>query len=740
MEDNAKYSDIVAHAKELYEKTTSYWSELYEAARNDMDFMSGEPGAQWDKSDYNDRITSGRPAITLDYLSQAIHQVVNDIRQSTPQIRIIPNSLDADQETAAIINGLIRNIEYASSADDVYDYAVECAVRSSFGFVRVDHEYEDENNNIQRIVLRRVINPLTCFIDKDSINPDGSDAKYAFVEETISKHQFEKKYSDFVPTDFAAQTGNNKSETVRLCEYFCKKEIKKIQFMVPETGQIIETDYDETLPLIEGAQIVKQTVIERYLLSGNDVLEKTIFPGNHIPIIPVIGEEFYVNGERKYLSLIRRSKDAQRMINYWNTLQTEILQKQPTAPIMAAEGQLDQYRTLWANPSKAIYLPYSTTDSSGNQVPPPQRLEPPQISQGALTASLAAVDSLKATLGMYSASFGQSGNEISGVAINQRRSEGDTSTFHFADNLNKSLAQVGRVMLGMIPIIYDTPRLITIINDEDESELVGVNGEIAPEQKALFNITRGKYNVKIVTGQAYSTRREEAAELFQNIITTQPQLMQIMGDLYFKYLDIEGADVMAKRMRKTIDPNLLIDEDDIDPALQALQAQNQQLLAQLQEMQMALAEKQSEQQIKVAEIQQKAQVEQLKAQVDVNKISTDKEIADAEILLKQTELELKKYELAIKEQEIAAQNQVAIITAQNAPRDPATLQAEMLMKQMEIEQEMLENQREEGLQQSILAAQAGLAEQMQRLDETLRNLTKPREIVRDKSGLIKEIR
>jgi hypothetical protein len=65
----------------------------------------------------------------------------------------------------------------------------------------------------------------------------------------------------------------------------------------------------------------------------------------------------------------------------------------------------------------------------------------------------------------------------------------------------------------------------------------------------------------------------------QQILQGNPQLWGVAGDLFIKNMDWPGAQEMADRFRKTMDPKLFTDED--DPALQAaqqqLQAQQQQI-------------------------------------------------------------------------------------------------------------------------------------------------------------------
>jgi hypothetical protein len=580
--------DPVKLAQDRFQVDKEYWSDIYEKAKEDQFFLSDDQFAQWSEEDYQSRVRTGRPAITIDQLGQFVHQVVNDIRINTPTINVLPSGGDASVEVAEVYKGLIKNIEYASNADDAYDTAATNSVKSSFGFIRVDHEYEDEESFNQVLRIKRVVNPLCHYIDRESIEPDGSDAKHGTIIEKITVKEFKSRYPDKDPVSFdkdqETKANPKDDDYIYIAEHFVKEEQSK-SIAVDDNGNVF--DYQDGLPY-KNMREVKKTVIKRFVLSGKEILAETTFPGKYIPLVPVYGEEAWIDGKRCLFSLIRRSKEAQRMYNYWRSLETELLQKAPQAPVLAAEGQVEDYVDDWTNPSKSMVLRYKTTDAQGNPIPPPQRLEPPTIPTGIVNAARQAVDDIKATMGLYNASIGARSNETSGIAIQRRQAEGDVATYHFGDNLIKSISQVGRILVCAIPEIYDTPRVLRILGLEDEPKMVGVNGAVAEGQPQTIDLKQGKYEVKVVTGASFTTQRQEAAQFFSDIVTKQPQLMNVMGDLLFKNMDFSGAQVMAERMKKFVDPRFLGEEEAAemqqDPEKMQLQAAIQEGTQYIQEL------------------------------------------------------------------------------------------------------------------------------------------------------------
>ena len=606
-------SEIITEAQNSAEKAREIWDRVYSAGKDDLYFLSDDPAAQWDARDYERRKKKNRPVLTIDQLTQFVNQVSNDIRMNTPTINVIPHSGGADIETAEIYQGLIRDIEQNSNADSSYDNAVNCAIKSSIGFIRVDHRVKNKQTGEQELYIQRVMNQFSIYIDPESVEPDGSDAMFAFVLEEISKKEFARRFPSFNPISF--EDDSDKDDYLIICEYFKIEET--------EDGRIVR----------------------RYLLSGEDVLEETTFPGEYIPVVPVYGEEAWIDGERHIFSLIRKSKDSQRRYNYLASMEAELLMKAPKATIIAVGGTTENYAADYKNPDDAIVLRYDQTDAKGNLAPPPQMNPGPQIPTGIVNAMQTAAQDIKSTMGLYNAFIGQRGNETSGVAIQQRKMEGDRAVYHYGDNLVRSITHVGRILVCAIPQIYVEPRIERIVGMEEENELVGLNGALAPEQEQSYFLANGKYSVRVTTGASFATMREEAANFFQQVIQSQPQLIEVAGDLLFKYMDFPGAQALSERMKRMIPPQLL--EDQQDPAVAAISQENEQLKAALAAMQQELQSKQAETQVKAQDTAVKAQIEASKLQLEQQKINMDYEIKQAELALKARELDLKESEALV---------------------------------------------------------------------------------------------
>ena len=643
-------SEFVEEALKKANKCHEVWQPIYDKARDDLFFQSDDEYAQWNKRDADARRKSGRPVLTIDQTAQFVNQVSNDERMNTPSIEIVPTGNNSDAETAEILQGIIKGIEYKSGADAVYDNAGSFAIKCGIGYIRVDHDYSDDDSFEQELYLERIVNPFSILFDHESVASDGSDAKYCFILEKMDMEEYKKKYPDASTASFSVTdhyTGDNINDEIILAEYFYIEE-KEVTLVRDINGVRTLEDDEELLEPLQTRKTTKR-IVRRCKMNGEEKLEESTAPGKYIPIVPVYGEEAWIDGKRHLISLIRRAKDAQRMFNFWASMETEMLMRSPKAAFLAAAGTTENYADDYLNPDNPGVLRYEQTDAAGKPAAPPQFIPPVQIPAGIVNARMQTTQDIRATMGLYDSFLGQQDNAISGIAIDNRQREGNRAIFHFADNLLRSITQVGRVLLSAIPEIYDTPRVVPIIGKEETNDMVGLNGALVEGQDRHYYLSEGKYDVKVVTGASFSTMRQEASEVYQNIVASQPQLMAVMGDLLFKYMDFPGAQSISERIKRTMDPNIF--DDTQDPQVVAMQAQNQELQQGIQVLEGQIAQLAQQLQDKQAEIQIKAQAEQYDAVNDARKYELEIEKIRIDAANKQAELDIKRGELQLKQAE-----------------------------------------------------------------------------------------
>ncbi|QGZ42707.1 phage P22-like portal protein [Pseudoduganella flava] len=634
----SKDEELLIEARKALARARDRESENRENWLADVRFA--RLGEQWPEQIKQQRDREGRPCLTLNRLPAFIRQVTNDARQNTPSIKFHPVGDGADQETAKLLDGLVRNIEYTSDADVAYDNALENAVTGGFGYFRISTEYASDDAFDQDIRIEPIRNPLTVYGDPMSMAADSSDWNVAIVTEMWSRDEFKRKWPKADMVDFMADSRDGQDwfteDEIRVAEYWKREEVPATLVKLSNGNVMLEKDYEENRDFfdvngvtVEATRPTRTMKVTQYILSGCDVLETNDWPGKYIPIVPVYGDEVIIDGERHLLSLVRFAKDPQMMFNFWRTASTELVALAPKAPFIGAVGQFTTDAQKWAtaNTQTHQYIEYDAVEVNGTPVPPPQRQPFAGPPAGALQEALNASDDMKSIMGLFDASLGAKSNETSGRAILARQREGDVSTFNYIDNLSRGIRHAGRILCDLIPKVYSGPRMLRVIHEDGSNSHVAVNGmqppqpdpqEEADTQAVLrsFDLTAGKYDVTCETGPSFTTRREEAAAQMVEFIRANPASAPIIGDLLAKNLDWPGADEIAERLKKMLPPQL----QGQDPQALAAQQQMQQMAAQIQQLGQQLQAAEQDRTLDAAKVEN----DRIKVQIEAYKAETDR--------------------------------------------------------------------------------------------------------------------
>jgi len=578
-----------------------------ENALKDLQMLSGD---QWDAADRTLRESMGRPCLQINRLIQPVKQVSNDIRQSVPAVKCGPVDGEGDDATAAVFAGIVRQIQRASNATWVYAQAAGHAAACGIGHFRILTAYTSDTGFEQEVQVELIHHPLSVIWDPAALKPDRSDANWCIVFEFVPRRDWKSRFPNSVETEFnmpgTPNTGSFQwysNDHVVVAEYWRKVPVtKKIGLL--ENGEIVDlTDVAEIPPEMKVVRTrdVKTVKLQQMLLSGSELLtEITDWPGTLIPIVPVIGNEIPLEQDKVRHGLVRFAIDSQRMHNYWRSSAAEWIQQGPKAPWLLTPEEIGEYKAMWdtANTTPRPYLLFNRDPN--NPQAKPYREQPPVPPQSFWQEGQTTVDEIKATTGIYDASLGARSNEVSGRAISARQTQSDAANFEYTDNLRISLMYAGRVFVDLIPKIYDTQRIVRILDEEEREKFAAINVAVpttAGDTKMLNDMGVGKYDLTISVGPSQGTRRLEAADSMMEFFKINPESFSIAGDLVVEAMDWPGKEKLAKRMRLAMDPALLQGEKDAppmpepDPATEAAKALELETMASKAELNRANAVK-----------------------------------------------------------------------------------------------------------------------------------------------------
>ena len=718
-----------------------------ECMLEDLEFV--KLGKQWPEGTEEKRRAEGRPCLTINRLPAFAKQVTNDARQNRPAIKCHPIGGEADRETAEILDGLIKNIEYSSNADVAYDNALDNSVHCGVGYVTVNIDYADADSFDKDIRIERVANVFSVYGDPASTAADSSDWNSAFIVDRLTEKEFKKRWPDAIAANFNSDDSRQEDwyedDMIQIAERWLRTR-EKVKLLKLSDGSVMaEPEFLKLKDILQAQRIevtgdreTTQFKVTQRIITGAEVLEANPWVGKYIPIIPCYGDEVNIEGKRSFQSLFHFAKDAQRNYNYWRTATTELIALAPKTPFIGPSGAFDTDLEKWnsANTDSHAFIQFD-----GPQMPQRQPFAGPPA--GALQEALNASDDLKNIMGLHDASLGAQSNETSGRAILARQREGDVATFNFIDNQSRMIRHLGRILVDLIPKVYDVPRIVRCIKEDGSNYSVPVNQPVQqvqpppepgmqpgqqpqgappqfqpvdPSQQAeinglikVFDLSAGKYDVTCESGPSFTTRREESAEQMMKFVQAFPQAAPIIGDMIAKNLDWPGADEMAKRLQGMLPPGA----QGQNPQIMQMQQQMQQMGQQLQQTQQQLQEKQSELQIKQFEAETKRLALQQSQQPTEGAPAPDHSFEQWKIEMQQ------QFDKWKTEQDNAVKLTIAQIGQETTL---TTTQAQIEAKASQQVQEQLN---------PVLEQMAGLGQGMQALHQ---HMTAPRKKVRGPDG------
>lgn len=640
---------IIAEAKQRFKQAEAWEADSRSKFQGDLRFANADPDNGWQWPNYlwsqrQDDPTGYKPRLTINKVRQHNLQIKNETKKNPPGIKINPVGGEATFKAAMAIQSLIRQIERQSRASGAYSTASGFQVDGGIGYIRVTTDYVDDRSFNQEIFIKRVRDPLTIYLDPDANEIDKSDGRFGFAFEDAPTDEFLRQNPTMKGKLSTANSISGMSDNwlsadhVRVVEYFARtmkknrlvlmldpsdtEKKRRIIALWSKIPKELQEQIEANGSILQEREVFEHT-IHHYKIAADTILEKNIWPGKYIPIVPVIGEETIIDKKLDRKGHTRNLKDAQRMYNYWTSKAVEQVALQTTTRWFLPVGATENLETYYAkiNTQNYPFIPYNAMDVDGHPLPPPTPIEPPQMAEGFIKGMMISQNELNMASGQRDENQGQETNAISFKAINARQQPGEVATYHFKDGLATAMVQVGHIILDIMPHIYDTKQIKRILAKDGTESLIQIdpNAEEAyvevedakeGEAVAVLNPGVGKYWVSPDVGAGYETQRKEAWNAFVQITSQNQELVTQIGDIMFKYADFPGADEIGERLRRLVPSNVL--GEGPSPDLQAAIAANEELKKLITE----LTEKLAKQELQLTDKSKHGEIEKFRAESD----------------------------------------------------------------------------------------------------------------------------
>jgi hypothetical protein len=577
---------LMSRIRTFHDDGVGSWEENRRMHSEDLNFIyNSEAMGQWDPVVLQNR--RGKPCYTFNRCLQPVNMVVADMRQTRPAGKVRPASDGASEAVSDIFGGLCRDIEKCSRADQIYKEQFKFAVAGGFGAWRIMPTYmQDDGDGAFDQVLRviNIANPQTVVWDPQCADSCAGDANKCIVAERVSDDIYDQLY-----TTGDNPRGNRSSFNMSRDSYgwFTDKEVRIAEYYerVPREKHIAKMtdgtvrEYDADLKATEahledhgltfeksgvtriainkktGKKMIRQTIKWQVMwvkVDGSNVLEGPhYYDWKRIPVVRCPGRYINIEGRKKFQSLIRHSKDAQRSYNSRASDMIERSALLPKAPYLVTETMIKGYENEWnqANVASRPYLPYNVDKNAEGGMP--FRTPPLDLPQGAMALAQMSIQDIQATIGYFDPALGNSEdmNRVSGKALVQHTKRSDLGSFEFIDGFSSAMQLTWEMFVDMIPTVMDSERVVRIIGHDGIEKLVEINKENDHNDDIMNDLSKGSYDVEVTIGPSFQSARQEALDTLISFAEAMPQNAPMIADLIAKNIDMPDAQEMANRLR-----------------------------------------------------------------------------------------------------------------------------------------------------------------------------------------------
>lgn len=579
-----KNDDLIAEALKRWGKADQFEYDERENARDDRIFAT-VIGEQWDKRWNNNDISS--PKFEINRIQHSINQVVGEFSKNTIGIKVRPDNSEANKEIAETYDGLIRNISAESHFNHVQLEAFKEMTLSGFGAWRVKTDFLNEQSFEQGITLEWIADALTSvWFDPYDKDPLKRNAKYCFIVQDLDKDAYKEMYPNSAMQSFdrmpyrdrLRQTGWINENGIRVAEYFRKVEKTKTILQM-STGDIYDLDdVKSVLDEMQAAGVevvnrrkVKFYDIEWYKINGVEILEgPVVWPGKkYIPVVPVYGFHDWIDGRFMFRGMVRHAKDAQRVYNYVTSAKVEAAANSPKDPIFVSPKMVTGYEDQYSN-FNVRNTPFLFVNPDEKMPNGPTRLGAPLVQQALIEQGAQAERDIQATLGRSEAALGQTApNGLggpSGVALNAVQRQSNVGQEELFANTANAVEYTAEILIDIIPNVYTTEHQVRILQPDGQTEFVPINQQVQDVQTGethIFNdLAQGKYDVEATLGPSFDSQRQETIAMLQALAADNPAFMQVTADILAKSIDHPLSDEIAKRIRKQMVEQGLVDPNE----------------------------------------------------------------------------------------------------------------------------------------------------------------------------------
>ena len=615
-----------------------------------------EQCSAWDSNDSENnnslsiadyRTTSGKAAKTLNQLYIYCKLMESEFRRNMPQIKLTPKIDNLNPEKSLqnweYLESLMRLYAYNSDAEYAYQ---ELCSNCLYGFGGLYIPYVLNEETLLNEFQIKNVEPCFCVWDigaqsKSKIDGDfcavGTIFKKEYIAEVynIDENEVKTLVSPYQSQSVYLGSGIGVSnKNVVIWDYY-RKEYKKTTYVITRNGdKLLKDEYRQKFAgredkitsddIIANEVTIPEYNIKHYRLIDSNILEDGEYPNKYLPLIFASGDVKKFGASEIVKAFIDDAKEPQRKLN---VLYSEFLDYLATARKGGFLGTRENFtdeqinnQFRQANPNQSVTI--VKRDSMGQL---PTFVPPTQIPQELLIAMQNASLEIQQAIGLFGANLGQQTNEISGIAIENRRRQGEGNVYMYFDNIRQAIASAGKIIYDGILKTIKNKRKITAKSKNGALRTFEINNFDAKEKNLVSSLNN--FDIEIESGLSFEQQKVDIYNKLVGLQQVNPTLAPTLLPFIIKYSNLPEADLINNQLNKEIQS-----QSQQQQQMQQMQIQSQQ--AQMQLQQQTLEMQKAQIAIQANMVKERAENEKIKTIANITQQEVDNRIALEELEIK----------------------------------------------------------------------------------------------------------
>lgn len=520
---------VMDSIKDLMNDRNSYYS------RDNSDLDSARSVLSGFGFDSKDREYRGnKPEITVPVIQNWMNQVVSAYTSAPFGLQLVSKQADITPHRL-VWEDITKNIT------EIAAKALREELGVGYTYALVTNEIEDASMNWQKPVIK-LLDARKVVIGYCE-DPELDDLDIAIVIDVISKSKAKEKFG----LDDYDLRGNK--------DVLTGYDV----IMDSRTQCSVVTCYER---IAEGVRISK-IVYDR-------VIDQQILPLTRLPLIRFYGDESWIEKEVHYRGVYSVVSDMWKVINYGVSEVQARIATAPTANYIVDPKAIADNSEAWETGSESAVLPASSWDAEKQLNAPIPVDKNPQI-DGIMNGINTMFTWVSTVLGSPTTESRQ--NETA-EAVLARKSTAEATVNKYLNNLKNSLRSLGKVLLEMMAIAYDVPRVLE-------------NGQQIPALSNIDGIT-----IEVSDGPIQKSQRQQNLQqvlAFYGLAKeSNPQAFSVVGPAILASSDmpVDIKQAMAPLFAQNPQQNLSM----MQQQMQQMTQQNQQTMAENDDLKKNLAQ------------------------------------------------------------------------------------------------------------------------------------------------------